>query len=361
MLPLQYVGFYNLLVRPLTFIVLALGVYVFWGLDKRPIPKKFETNIASILSVLLFITVIIVLSFSFGAGRNAMTVNSLVIARNLWIHALVIILGEFLRFQIVKNSKNHIICIITIALAYNSMSGIEGLVYGINFDIFFEQMFAPLVISAVLSYFALKGSFASVVLVSFIYGMAPFLSPILPVVSPIAYSLIVSLTIFVSLIIYIFIVNDRNKELRLQEKRTRKYTKKPIAGYAINILLVSGVVAFFAGFLPIYPIVVLTDSMEGAFDRGSIVFVERVPRGQALERVGEGYVIHFLGANDVPYVHRVVNFQTDARGQRQYITRGDNSYAVDPFYVTQEDVLGIVRASLPFVGYPYLFFRGFVR
>ena len=129
----------------------------------------------------------------------------------------------------------------------------------------------------------------------------------------------------------------------------------------LTSVLISLIVAFFNGVFPLYPVVVLTSSMSGTFERGSLVFNEKIPAGEAFVRVGEGEVIHFVCRGRVEYVHRVIDFRHDIDGERQYITRGDASELTDPHPVQQDSVLGIVRASLPFFGYPYIFFQAIFR
>ena len=223
--------------------------------------------------------------------------------------------------------------------------------------IFFESIFKPLVISAAVSYIAINGNYFSVVFISFIYSMASYLVPIIPNILPIVWSLIINGLVFITVIIYYIEINEKGQALRIREKRVDKYIKKPIFGYLFIGAIMSLIVAFFIGMFPIYPVVVLTDSMEPTLGRGNLVLVERVPNGDAFIRVGEGEVLHYKNHLGVEYIHRVVDFTYDINGERQYITRGDASYLTDPYPVIQSDVLGIARAALPFIGYPYIFFR----
>jgi len=366
-IPPEDIRLFNMAIQPLIYAVLAVMVYVIMGLDQRPVRKAYSANMTAIISVAMFGIVFLLIAFLFGAGANVMTSSLPVVANNLWTNGVVLVLGELIRYKLIKtaNPQNRtaIVFVLTIVLAYGQMNALRMLLHGnvLVSAFFFESFFRALVISAVASFFAIEGSFLSVILVSFTYTMATHLVPIMPDVAPLVWTLIICGLLFVTAVIYYFIINDKKREVRLREKRMARYAKKPILANAITAGVICVIIAFFVGVFPIYPVVVLSNSMADTFERGSIVFVERMPPGEAYLRVGEGYIIHFISRTRLEYVHRVVDFQHDADGERQYITRGDASYLVDPAPVPQDDVLGIVRAQIPFIGYPYILFQAIFR
>jgi len=366
-IPTDTIRLYNMALRPLVYAVLAVAAYVFMGLNQHPVRKAHSANMAAALSVVMFGIVFLATAFLFGAGANIMTANLPVVMNSLWVHGVVIVLGELIRYKLIKTAnpqkRTGIALILTIVLAYCQMDALRMLIHGdvMVSAFFFESFFRALVISAVASYLAIEGSFLSVILVSFTYRMATYLVPIMPDVAPLMWTLIICGLLFVTAIIYHFITNEKKRDQRVREKRAARYAKKPVLANVITAAAISVIVAFFVGAFPIYPVVVLSNSMADTFDRGSIVFVERVPHGEAFIRVGEGYVIHFHSHTGLEYIHRVVDFRHDIHGEREYITRGDASYLVDPFPVPQDDVLGIARAQIPFIGYPYIFFQAIFR
>lgn len=363
-IPFNAILLYNMALRPLVYAALAVIVYVFIGLDERQVRKAHNSNTVAIVSLATFGVVIIIAAFLFGAGANVMAPNLSVVGHSLWERGSIIILGELIRYKLIKKAgqenRTGIVVALTIVLAFGQMNAVRMMIQGdmAVWTVFFESVFRPLAISAVASYLAVEGSFLSVILLSFAYSMAPYLVPILPNISPTAWSLIISGLAFLTGVILYFATNEKGCSQRVREKQVLKYyAKKPIFYNAITAVVIIAIITFFAGVFPIYPVVVLTGSMAGTFERGSLVFVERVPPGDAFIRVGEGYVIHFVNHNGVSYIHRVIDFGHNIDGERQYVTRGDATELVDPFAVTQDDVLGIARASLPFFGYPYIFFQ----
>ena len=363
-IPIGAVPLYNLALRPLVYALMMAVVLAFIGIDKRPVRHAYVVNMLAVLSVAAFGMVVIAVSFLFGAGVNIMFVNPDVVIRNLWEFGALIIIGEIIRYKLIKkaNDENRAVVtvILTVAFAFLHMhAGLRALFSGgasVTL-VFFESIFTPLVISAAVSFYAAKGNIIAVLLLSFVLNMAAYLLPILPNIPAIAFSLLLSFTAFASAMLLGFFSKEKSRAFYAKQKQAALYAKKPFFDYMITVTAIVVIAAFFTGVFPIYPLVILTGSMEPVIERGSMVFVERVPYGQALEMVGEGEVIHFLGQHGMEYVHRVVGHWYDHHGQRLYITQGDASEITDPFPVPQGNVIGIVRATLPFFGYPYIFFR----
>jgi len=359
---------FSMTLRPIVFMVLGLIVYLYANPCRRATSDEaYRATIIAVMFAAIFGIIILVLSFLFGAGANPMVPSFAALARNLWDYGLVVVIGGYIRYRLIKasdvNNRDNVILSVTLVLAYTQMPGLRGVLGDGAFtaESFFAVIFLPIVLSGVASYFAFRGSFASVLVISFVFQMLPYALPIVPAVLPLAFTLIVSAVAFTSSFVLNNINNEKRRTQRKRAKRAARYAEKSIAGYMATAAIIGAAVAFFVGMFPFYPIVVLTDSMSPTLERGSLAFIERTPPSEALHRIGEGEVIHFIDRTGVAYIHRVVEFRVDAQGERVYITQGDATDFVDPHPVAQDDVLGVARASLPFFGYPYIFFRNIIR
>lgn len=102
-------------------------------------------------------------------------------------------------------------------------------------------------------------------------------------------------------------------------------------------------------------VVVLSGSMEPAFQRGDLLFLWN--RGQNTQ-VGE-IVVYNVKGKDIPIVHRVVRRYGGGDEPLQLLTKGDNNladdkelYARGQDYLTRStDIIGSVIGYVPFVGY----------
>ncbi|KAK9367071.1 hypothetical protein V1509DRAFT_627547 [Lipomyces kononenkoae] len=101
-------------------------------------------------------------------------------------------------------------------------------------------------------------------------------------------------------------------------------------------------------------VVVLSGSMEPAFQRGDILFLWN---RDVRVKVGD-IVVYNVKGRDIPIVHRVVRNHASSKKQL-LLTKGDNNamddldlYAHRQYYLDREqEVIGSVKAYVPWVGY----------
>ncbi|MCJ1301191.1 Signal peptidase complex catalytic subunit [Hypocenomyce scalaris] len=102
-------------------------------------------------------------------------------------------------------------------------------------------------------------------------------------------------------------------------------------------------------------VVVLSGSMEPAFQRGDLLFLWN--RG-ADTRIGE-VVVYNVRGKDIPIVHRVVRKFGGGAKPLRLLTKGDNNLADDTelyargqdYLERSGDIIGSVKGYVPFVGY----------
>lgn len=97
--------------------------------------------------------------------------------------------------------------------------------------------------------------------------------------------------------------------------------------------------------------VILTGSMTGTYDTGSVVFAKAVP----VADLEVGDVITYAppaGASPTPLVtHRVARIELQPDGRRVFRTKGDANPAVDPWTFTLPQAeQAQVRFSVPYIG-----------
>ncbi|RKF65052.1 Signal peptidase complex catalytic subunit sec11 [Erysiphe neolycopersici] len=102
-------------------------------------------------------------------------------------------------------------------------------------------------------------------------------------------------------------------------------------------------------------VVVLSGSMEPAFQRGDLLFLWN--RNFLEEtKVGE-IVVYTVEGKDIPIVHRLVR-KFGAGHDANLLTKGDNNavddtelYARGQDYIQRKDIMGSVVGYIPFIGY----------
>ncbi|BAO41449.1 Signal peptidase complex catalytic subunit SEC11 [Kluyveromyces marxianus] len=103
-------------------------------------------------------------------------------------------------------------------------------------------------------------------------------------------------------------------------------------------------------------VVVLSGSMEPAFQRGDILFLWNKNK---VNNVGD-VVVYEVSGKSIPIVHRVIKqHQDESSGEQLLLTKGDNNHGDDvPLYTRgkyylnkKKDVVGTVKGYLPQLGY----------
>ncbi|PHJ24859.1 signal peptidase [Cystoisospora suis] len=100
-------------------------------------------------------------------------------------------------------------------------------------------------------------------------------------------------------------------------------------------------------------VVVLSGSMEPAFQRGDILFL--VDRGEAV-KTGD-IVVFKVEGRDIPIVHRVISLHENEAGEMSMLTKGDNNqvddrglYAEKQLWLSRTNVMGATVNFLPYAG-----------
>lgn len=119
----------------------------------------------------------------------------------------------------------------------------------------------------------------------------------------------------------------------------------------IGIIVISGVLIIprIFGF-EIYG--VLSGSMEPAYPVGSVVFVKKEKPENIV--VGDAITFYLEGIDSVVATHRVIGLNQE---DKTFTTKGDANTVADGDPLPFEQLIGKVKASVPYLGYIALFIQ----
>lgn len=153
------------------------------------------------------------------------------------------------------------------------------------------------------------------------------------------------------LTVIIYLVVDRTQQER-HERTRRHHTHRAFdTMWTITML---GLILFMSGFFAYKPSAIMSNSMDPTFTKGALVILQKntppmdISIGDIIQYESHGRVI----------THRVIVIDqaSDGSGNRVFTTKGDNNPSQD-LPVNQNQILGTVRAQIPFVGYPTVWLR----
>jgi len=218
-----------------------------------------------------------------------------------------------------------------------------------NVELVFVSFFPILALNAVLTYMACEGSLTSLLLVRVVYALTPVLMPVMPTASRPTWAVVTSTLLFVTVLIYHGQVSGKTGKFRKIAQKA--FARKQIS--ALVVLLAAALIlgAFILRAFPVFPVAVLSGSMSGQFERGAVVFVEKLAPEDVQSTVEEGQVILFKSGH-IEIIHRVVGIERDREGARVYITQGDANPRRDLDPVETGQVVGLTRWYIPYIGIP---------
>lgn len=183
-------------------------------------------------------------------------------------------------------------------------------------------------------------------------ALATVLLPIFPNVDWFFSSM---LEVLVSLILFVFI----NYEHTIKVNRLTRWQKKKInpKNSVITIMIVILFVVFVAGLLPYRPVAVMSNSMVPEFTRGYVVITKRINE-RDIQNIKVGDILEYQLEQSV-VIHRIINIEEE-KGSLIFTTQGDNNNSPDIKKVEQNQIIGIVKFKIPYVGYPSVWFSEFL-
>jgi len=150
----------------------------------------------------------------------------------------------------------------------------------------------------------------------------------------------------VLLTIIVYLVVDHTQQQRHGATR-RQHTNRALD--AMWVISMAALVLFMTGAFAYKPSAIMSNSMQPIFSRGSMVVVQKIKSSMD---INVSDIIQYE-ASDTIITHRVaaINQADDGSGRRVFITKGDNNPSRDE-PVNEDQVIGVVRAQVPYIGYP---------
>ena len=332
------------------FLLLLLIVLNFiTGFEKNRKRFKKDGIILSIIFTLSYLFTIYVSGLFLGFERNGYSLSLLNIFRNSFPILVVILVSEFLRFELNTKSENQkslivlssilfVLVDINIAMQMYDFSNLNDLL----------EMAALVTLPSItknilLTYFSLKFGFASTLIYQIIMELYIYLVPILPDFN-------IYLESIITFIYPLILLKITKLMLKTDEKIEEVVKGKNISRFVniFIILIMFVIVLLTSGIFKYYFLSIGSGSMTPNINKGDVVIVEKYNENE-LENIEKGDILVYKKENQV-VVHRVV--EVNQGDEITFRTKGDNNDDEDAWIINEKDVIGIAKFRIPLVGYP---------
>lgn len=329
-----YINFLN----PLFLVLISILVFSITSGFKIRKKNKYSKNI--ILLIIGFYFIYYILGLLFGFKYNSLLDNGFFI--NFLSLFLVIILKEFIRYKLLSTTKkknNYIlITCLFIILDINYIS----IIHNSFISYIFSDLIKIIVLNVTSTYLVLNVNYLSNYLYRSILGLIMFLLPVIPNYPWYIESLL--------LLIFLIVVNvlvDKYSILEDRKSRGRKKENSIIS----SIILISVIVfaSFMFGFFKYQPISILSNSMKNYYSKGDVVIIEKINQ-EDIQFIEKDDIIYYRYDNK--YITHRVYEKEFVNGSYIFYTKGDNNEFVDNWEVYEDDIIGVVKFRIKYLGWP---------
>ena len=344
----------------LPFILFVCDVIFFFVLGFEKTNKRLNKIVD--FDIFMFSMVFLILYYLFGIiieyakSNNYLTLYGLTVFIIPTI--LKIIFKEHLRNSLLTKSGDNkflIIYSVILFIMIDILPALSILNMSNMHDVFIFTalvLLPSITVNAVATYINIKVGYMPVIIYSLIFSLYQYVVPIVP--NPSEY--LKAIIDFILPILILFKVRKIvNKYYDEDEEIDRNYKKSSIILLIIPIILTIIIIYFVSGYFRYYALAIASGSMHPVFDRGSVVVTEQVnDKYDNYNKLKEGEIIAFKAEKNI-VVHRLIRI-VNIGDEVYYYTKGDANEEEDNYLIKKENIIGIVRFKIPYIGYPTVLF-----
>ena len=348
----------NVYVLPFILFICDFIFFLVLGFEK----KNKRLNKIVDFDVFMFSMVFLILYYLFGIiigyaeSNNYLTLYGLTVFIIPTI--LKIVFKEHLRNSLLTKSGNNKFLIVYSVLLFimiDILPALSILKISNMHDVFLFIALALLpsiTVNIFATYINIKVGYMPVIIYLLIFSLYQYIVPIVP--NPSEY--LKAIIDFVLPILILFkvrkIVNKYSDE---DQEIDRNYKRSAIIILIIPIILTIVIIYFVSGYFRYYALAIASGSMNPVFDRGSVVIIEQVnEKYDNYNKLKEGEIIAFKAEKNI-VVHRLIRIVNTGH-ELYYYTKGDANEEEDDYLIKKENIIGIVRFRIPYIGYPTVWF-----
>lgn len=344
------------IIQPVAAILIALVALVPGRTLRDRIRHKNDKTLTIISLLAIWFVVYFLSGLLLTYGRNSLVSGVSSVLLNIYAFGLTAFTIEYVRRTILllvgRKHIKWIAAFIVIVFALQQMnisqlfvnSSLEDMI-----KIIVAEVLPAIASSMLLTYLAFTCGFGA----QLAYRLGVVAIMIIPPIIPkYDWYLIGVTSILVAVAIYI--VMDQTAQGAQPHNRARTYRRSKQAYNGMFFLSMVGLVLLMTGFFTYKPIAIMSNSMKPVFSKGSMVIVQKI--NDPLD-ISIGDIVQYQ-SDGIMITHRVIDIENTANDsdERVFITQGDNSPSKDK-PVRQSQIIGTVRSSIPYVGYPTVWLR----
>lgn len=331
------------------FLLFLIGItYFVFGFEKDR--HRYQKDIILELTILMisfFLLYYLVGTFiGFAKTSNYFNISSLknIIIPIIFYH----VEKEFLRYQLLRKtslSKALTALIILLFIVMDSVIPISSHSFGFTREIFlvFALNIMPSITENIFCTFLSKNfGYLPSIFYLLVMQLSQYFLPIIPNPNEYLYSIIFFLYPLVMMrLVKNYLKISKTENTSLDYSKGKYY----FLGYGFAIIILTILVYFISGYFRYYTIAIASGSMENTIFKGDVVVIDK-----EYQTIDKNDILAYQYENKV-VVHRVYKM-IDTGSEKFIYTKGDANSNFDQYKVTEDMIMGVVKAKIPLIGYP---------
>jgi signal peptidase len=336
-------------------IMIISAVLICFFIKKRTTLSMYKGQVTLIvtISALLYVMILYLMSIRIGYVNSLASLSPTILFKHTIPIIALIITAEIIRRALCAQEDKiasvicYLICVITEITALNTTVKFGSFNSVMNF---FGIVVLPSIVSnLVYNYLSKRYGATPNIILRLIISLYPYIIPRIPALDV---SIQAILSLIFPLVIYGFVsaLYEKKRQYALKQK-TKYWYAVPVF---MSIVMISIVMLISCQFR-FGAIVIGSESMTGELNKGDITIYEE----RTDQIISEGQVIIFK-KDKTQVIHRVVKIER-VNGVTRYYTKGDANKENDIGYITDSNIVGLARVSLPYLGYPTIWLRSLIN
>lgn len=332
-------------------IIFFLGVVISCvGYEKKRFDKEKDIILSLIICIIGYLLVTYILGLKTGFTTTTYNLSLISIVFNIVPVILFIIMSEVLRYSVLRKASksksilfliNLVLVLLDLSIYINyfdlSSNGILKLVTLVLIPSVSKNIF--------LTYLVTKVGIYPSVIYRFFMELKIFVLPIFP-----DFGMYLDSVLNVLFPAFCFFIVYKSFNGKKESKIRREESNKIFNIIWIVILFFVFIIVLLSSGLFKYSLFSIgSNSMEPNISKGDIIILERLDIDN-IDDLEKGEVIAFRDGSRV-ISHRVVKI-VEKVGIKYYYTKGDNNKEMDLYPVVKEDIIGISKFKIKFLGWP---------
>lgn len=332
----------------LPFLILMI---VLNGFEKDNYRYKKDVLLNIIIFLLMYYFITYFLGLFSGFVKSSYSLSFINIIKNTFPVIALILISELMRYVLFNKTKRNLPCLIIGCLLF-VMVDVNTMVhiYDVKTALGITKMICLVVFPSItknifLTYLIMKVGYKNGIIYRLITELSTYLLPIFPDFGE-------YINVLLKTVLPIAIMarlNNMFNYYSVRKIKDSRYNSRKLVLYSFITFALLTIVLLTSGLFTYQALTIGSGSMSPAIEKGDVIILKSMKNEEA-RKIKKGDVLVYNHDNKI-IVHRVIKKSNNGE-TISFKTKGDYNNAKDSWIVKQEDVIGIVKFRIRWVGMP---------